>query len=56
MVHKACLELGLAPNQVTLIGDTNSDMQMGKSAGVAATPILAIYIDVCFIWLQFYPA
>ncbi|MBP1963092.1 HAD family hydrolase [Paenibacillus aceris] len=37
MVHKACLELGLAPNQVALIGDTNSDMQMGRSAGVAAT-------------------
>ncbi|NRF91684.1 HAD family hydrolase [Paenibacillus frigoriresistens] len=35
MVHKACLELGIAPNQVALIGDTNSDMQMGKSAGVA---------------------
>lgn len=37
MLHKACLELGLAPNQVALIGDTNSDMQMGKSAGAAVT-------------------
>lgn len=37
MVYKACKELGLAPNQVAVIGDTNSDMQMGKSAGVAVT-------------------
>nr|WP_240159967.1 HAD-IA family hydrolase [Paenibacillus aceris] len=34
MVHKACFELALQPDQVALIGDTNSDMQMGNSAGV----------------------
>jgi phosphoglycolate phosphatase len=37
MVDRACLELGLLPHQVALIGDTNSDMQMGNSAGVAVT-------------------
>ncbi|OCT15309.1 haloacid dehalogenase [Paenibacillus pectinilyticus] len=37
MLYKACLELGLAPNEVAVIGDTNSDMQMGISAGAAVT-------------------
>ncbi|MCA0753508.1 HAD family hydrolase [Paenibacillus sp. N4] len=37
MVEKACMELGLVPADVAVIGDTNSDMQMGNSAGVAVT-------------------
>lgn len=37
MVEKACKELGLLPADVAVIGDTNGDMQMGNSAGVAVT-------------------
>ncbi|MWC29643.1 HAD family hydrolase [Paenibacillus sp. MMS18-CY102] len=37
MVYQACAELGLAPEDVAVIGDTNGDMQMGNAAGVAAT-------------------
>jgi phosphoglycolate phosphatase len=37
MVEKACLQMGLTPNEVAVIGDTNGDMQMGNAAGVAMT-------------------
>lgn len=34
MVLKACEELGVAPAETVVIGDSNGDMQMGKHAGV----------------------
>lgn len=37
MVYLACERLGLSPKDVAVIGDTESDMSMGKSAGVALT-------------------
>ncbi|MFD2703017.1 HAD family hydrolase [Paenibacillus shunpengii] len=32
-VHAACIALGLSPEQLAVIGDSNGDMQMGRSAG-----------------------
>lgn len=37
MVYLACQRLGLSPAEVIMIGDTNSDMMMGRAAGVKAT-------------------
>lgn len=37
MAVKACRELGLAPAETVLIGDSNGDMQMGKNAGLCLT-------------------
>jgi phosphoglycolate phosphatase len=37
MVETACRRLQLDPSEVAVIGDTNGDMRMGKSAGVALT-------------------
>ncbi len=34
MVEKASLALGVEPQNIVVIGDTNADMQMGKQAGV----------------------
>ncbi|MGZ9586226.1 HAD family hydrolase [Paenibacillus marinisediminis] len=41
MVELACRELGLAPHEVVVIGDSVGDMEMGRSAGCA----LNIFID-----------
>lgn len=41
MVHLACERLGLSPFEVAVVGDTDSDMRMGKAAGAAFT--VAIY-------------
>lgn len=41
MVELACNELGLAPHEVVVIGDSIGDMEMGRSAGCA----LNIFID-----------
>ncbi|MCM3785621.1 HAD family hydrolase [Neobacillus mesonae] len=32
-VHAACLALGLSPGELAVVGDSNGDMQMGRSAG-----------------------
>lgn len=37
MALLACAELGLRPEEVLVIGDSNADMQMGKRAGAALT-------------------
>ncbi|WP_068615921.1 HAD family hydrolase [Paenibacillus tuaregi] len=37
MVRLACRELGVLPEQCVVIGDSNADMQMGKSAKSALT-------------------
>lgn len=37
MVLLACRKLGLSPEQVAVIGDSEGDMQMGRRAGVALT-------------------
>ncbi|WP_018758031.1 HAD family hydrolase [Paenibacillus terrigena] len=37
MVEKACLAMGLAANEVVVIGDTNGDMQMGNAVGALVT-------------------
>ncbi|KGE18620.1 HAD family hydrolase [Paenibacillus wynnii] len=37
MVELACRELGLAPHETILIGDSNADMQMGKAADLCLT-------------------
>ena len=37
MVLMACEKLGLAPSEIAVIGDTESDMRMGRSAGAAMT-------------------
>jgi len=37
MVFLACERLGLSPSDVAIIGDTESDMRMGKAAGAALT-------------------
>ncbi|WP_152392068.1 HAD family hydrolase [Paenibacillus guangzhouensis] len=37
MVEQACLALGLVPQDVAVIGDTNGDMQMGNAAGALVT-------------------
>ncbi|WP_211749337.1 HAD-IA family hydrolase [Paenibacillus sp. Marseille-Q4541] len=37
MIYLACERLGILPSEVAVIGDTDSDMQMGKAAGVAIT-------------------
>ncbi|MCL6602594.1 MAG: HAD family hydrolase [Paenibacillus sp.] len=37
MVELACRELGLSPDETILFGDSNGDMQMGKSAGLCLT-------------------
>jgi len=34
MAETACRELGLAPEETIMIGDSNADMQMGKGAGL----------------------
>ncbi|WP_018922897.1 HAD family hydrolase [Salsuginibacillus kocurii] len=36
MLLKACEELGVAPENCLMIGDTNSDMKTGRSAGTKA--------------------
>ncbi|MEB3333365.1 MAG: HAD-IA family hydrolase, partial [Cyanobacteriota bacterium] len=36
-VHQLCQFLGLSPSNCALIGDANSDLRMGRSAGVALT-------------------
>ncbi|AWB45657.1 haloacid dehalogenase [Paenibacillus sp. CAA11] len=35
MLELACSELGVAPGQVLMIGDTDGDMQMGRQGGAA---------------------
>lgn len=42
MVILACRELGVSPNEVVVIGDSNVDMRMGKAAGVMMTIGLGI--------------
>ncbi|MCU6708656.1 HAD family hydrolase [Paenibacillus sp. J5C_2022] len=37
MIHLACRRIGVSPSEVVMIGDTDSDMRMGKAAGVAWT-------------------
>jgi len=37
MVEMACRELGLDPQETVLIGDSNADMQMGKTADLCMT-------------------
>lgn len=37
MIYLACRHIGLTPSEVVMIGDTDSDMRMGKAAGVAWT-------------------
>lgn len=37
MVYAACTELGVRPEEVVVIGDSNADMQMGKLANVKCT-------------------
>ncbi|WP_410512187.1 HAD family hydrolase [Paenibacillus sp. BR2-3] len=37
MAQLACRELGLAPDETIIIGDSNGDMQMGKAAGLCLT-------------------
>ncbi|MNJ73167.1 hypothetical protein D3C77_699260 [compost metagenome] len=37
MALLACEELGLLPQNVIVIGDSNGDMQMGKQAGAQLT-------------------
>ncbi|WP_151737797.1 HAD family hydrolase [Paenibacillus tengchongensis] len=34
MAELACAELGLAPEETVIIGDSNADMQLGKGAGL----------------------
>lgn len=35
MTEKACQQLGISPEEVIVIGDSNGDMQMAKQAGAA---------------------
>jgi len=46
MVILACEELGVAPGQTAVIGDTNGDMQMGRAAGCLLTIGIGAGVDV----------
>ncbi len=37
MAELACHELGLIPEEIVIIGDSNADMQLGKGAGLLCT-------------------
>ncbi|WP_060536816.1 HAD family hydrolase [Paenibacillus bovis] len=45
MVLLACEELGIAPGQTVVIGDTNGDMQMGRAAGCLLTIGIGAGVD-----------
>lgn len=45
MAELACQELGLAPEETVIIGDSNADMQLGKGAGLLLTIGISASVD-----------